>query len=227
MLAVVAATGYLFVALAAPAVAVDVTPSPSPVAVTVVIPETSSPSPSPSTSPSSGGGAGGSSSSGGTTAGGELPTEALGAPIPPGDATANAGKLELDQKTISVNQWMVAIGSGFNPGENVQFVYYPGAIVIGSSVANSNGTVTARFRIPQDMRLGVHVVEATGWISKHVENEQFTLVSAAVQGTAPFLWWVVVVLGVLVVGTASLAIFFRHSIARWFGGSITATGAVP
>jgi hypothetical protein len=118
---------------------------------------------------------------------------------------------------------MTATGSGFTPGENVQFVYYPGAVVIGSFVADSKGKVVARFQIPDDMRSGVHTVEATGWTSKHILNSEFTVTTQAA-GAFPYLWWVWVVLGVLVLGLIALAIYFRRSIAEWFGGA-QATGA--
>lgn len=220
--------------LPSPGFAADVTPTPTPsqAAVTVVIPDTSSPAPNPSSSGgsssggSSSGGSGGNSSGGATTPAADLPTEAFAAPIPLAQPTANAPGLKLDHETISVTQWMIAIGAGYTPGENVQFVFYPGAIVIGSFVADASGSVTARFRIPKDMRLGQHVVEATGWTSKHVANKEFTVVSLAVAGGIPFLWWIIVVLGVLLVGLISMSIYFRHSIARWFGGGLQPSGSI-
>ena len=174
------------------------TPTISPVAVTVVIPG---------------------NGNGNGNGNGELPTESFGPPTPPAEPTNGASGLRLDHETITVKEWMIATGTGYTPGENVQFVFYPGAIVVGSYVADSTGKVSARFRIPGDMRLGAHVVEATGWTSKHVGNKEFTVVSEVTAGGIPFLWWLIVVFGVLLVGTLSITVYFRRSIAGWFGGS--------
>ncbi len=213
-------------ALAAPGYA-DPVPSPSPVSVSVTIPGT--PSPSPSSTGTSGSGTSGSSSSGSGSSGSsgsgstaQLPTEAFGAPTPPAEASSSAGGLTLDHESISNGEWLVATGTGFAAGENVQFVFYPGAIVIGSIPADQAGTAIARFAIPGDMRPGVHIVEATGWSSKRILNKEFTVVSAA-GATLPFLWWVLVVLGVLLVGLTVMSWYFRASIARWFGTTAVAT----
>ena len=196
-------------------------PASSGTSVTVVIPATNTGGNSGGTS----GGSSGSSGGAGTgTAGGGLTTESFGKPTPPASPTSGAGKLTLDHDTITAKEWMTATGTGFTPGENVQFVYYPGAVVIGSFVADGKGKVEARFRIPDDMRPGVHTLEATGWTSKHVLNKEFTVTTAAA-GAFPYLWWVWVVLGVLVLGLLSLAIYFRRSIADWFGARDQPTGA--
>jgi hypothetical protein len=188
--------------------------------VAVVIPSTKS----GDDKSESGGGSSGGSKGGSSGADGGLKTESFGKPTPPASPTSGAGKLDLDHDAISAKEWMTATGTGFTPGENVQFVYYPGAVVIGSFVADGKGKVEARFRIPDDMRPGVHTLEATGWTSKHVLNKEFTVTTVAA-GAFPYLWWVWVVLGVLVLGLLSLAIYFRRSIADWFGARDQPTGA--
>lgn len=205
-------------------------PSPSAVPLTVVIPgpsatATASPSPSPSSS-----GAGGNSGSGSSgTSGGspQLPTEADGSLIPPSTPTKGAFALTLDHETITANEWMVAVGTGYTPGEKVQFVLYPGVIVIGSFVADTSGTVTARFKITENARPGYYVVEATGWQSFRVANAEFQIVAPSTAGAIPFLWWVLIVLGVILIGLVSAAIYFRRSIRVWFGGAIPAAGTQP
>ena len=93
--------------------------------------------------------------------------------------------------------------------------------------ADASGNVTARFRIPDETRLGSHVLEATGWASTRVSNGKFTVVSVTVAGaeTIAPLWWVIVLCGALLFGLIVMALYFRHSIARAFHGGADAAGA--
>lgn len=209
------------------------TPTPTPsitsVPVTVVIPSIpSSPAPTPSSSSTRTPGttSGGSSSSPASDPEQDLPTEAVDAPVPPAEPTADSAGLKIDKESYVAYEWMVATGTGFEPGEKVQFVFYPGAVVIGSYPADQSGTVVARLRVPSDIRPGDHVVEATGWTSERVQNAEFLVVTAAAGGI-PFLWWLFVVAGVLLVGAITTAIYFRHTIAGWFGGGLRASGVSP
>ncbi len=216
--------------------------SPSPIPLTVVIPEKSfPPTPTPSStgkddrgsdggdngtgsgSGSGQGGAGGGSGSGGGT----RPTDPDGSPTVPRAPTEHADGLELDHERISTKQWMIAIGSGFTPGEKVKFVLYSDPIVVGSFVANASGQATARFLVPDSLRSGVHVTEATGWDSRHIENKRFTVLSGAAVASIPALWWLIVVFGVLLIGLISTSIHFRRTIAGWFGVTTEPTGSAP
>ena len=241
--AVVVSASLLASILSMPAVAVGAaaSPSPSDVPISVVIPSTSvtptptqTPAPTPSPSSSSGGTNGGGSSSGsgasggGTTGGGTTTgTNPDGSPIPPASPTADAPGLELDRAslTYSAHDWVIATGTGYTPGEKVQFVLYPGAVVLGSFVADASGTVTARIRVPDDTRPGTHTIEATGWTSRHVTNREVTVTAVASANT--WLWWVIVVLGILVAGLVALAIYFRESIRGWFDAGASTAGALP
>jgi hypothetical protein len=209
------------------------TASPAPTACATSTP---APTPAPGGSTPGGSGAGGSGSgAGGSGSGGAAgtPTAPAGAtgdvvaPTPPATPSENASKLELDPERISVREWMTATGTGYNAGENVQFVLYPGAEVIGSFVADVTGKVTARFRIPEETRSGSHVLEATGWASKKVSNGTFTVVTAAGAGTIPILWWVIILCGSLLLGFIVLAIYFRRNIARAFRGGPDPVGSTP
>ena len=195
----------------------------------VVIPPSGSATATASPSPSSTGG-GGDDDGGGDVGGGgdddgDLPTLADGTPIPPDNPTDGADALDLDRETVSANGWVVATGTGFRPGEKVQFVLYPGAIVIGSFVADAGGTVIARFKITDEARPGTYVVEATGWQSFRVLNAEFRVVAESDAGVFPFLWWVLVVIGVILAALLAAAIYFRRTIRSWFGRT-PATGAV-
>jgi hypothetical protein len=202
-------------AVAGEASATDGTPTPSSTsaAVSVIIPDTASPTPSPSSSHSGGG-----SHGGGDTTPTPTPTPAV-APSPAPAPGQPADGLKLDHERIATGEWMVAIGTGFQPGEQVQLVLYSDPVVVHSFTADASGRFEARFKIPKTFRLGLHTAEATGWESKHVANKRFTVVSApAPAGTVPFLWWLIVVIGVLVIGVIVVAVYFRRTIAGWFGG---------
>ena len=109
---------------------------------------------------------------------------------------------------------MVVKSSGFAPGESVQVVLYSQAVVIGSFVADATGNLAARFRIPDGMRSGTHVVEATGWVSGHITNQSFTVENpSSVGGTSP-LWSVAMLVGILLIAAVALLLFFRSSPMR-------------
>lgn len=200
-------------AVATAATAAAPAPAPTPVAVTVVIPG-ATPTPSPS-SPGNGGGGGGSSPT-------PTPTPApTTAPVPPASPGEPAEGLTLDHERISVGEWMIAIGTGFRAGEKVQLVVYTDPLVVGSFVSDDDGRFEARFRIPDDLRLGDHTAEATGWISGHVANERFTVISdPAATGDLPFWWWIVFVIVALAIGIASTLFAFRRSLRRWVRGPL-------
>ena len=120
---------------------------------------------------------------------------------------------------------MTATGDGYTAGEQVQFVMYPGADVIGSYLADTSGNVIVRFRIPDETRPGAHVVEATGWASKRVSNGEFTVITEAGTGAIPTLWWVIILCSGLFVGLLVLAIYFRRNIARALRGGPETVGS--
>ena len=202
------------------------TPTPVGVPLTVTIPGPSkTPSPTPTATPSP---SPSSSSTSGPT-GGE-PTgnrNEDGSPIPATTPSEDAGDLILDRETIIANEWMIATGSSYKAGEKVQIVLYPGAIVIGSYLVEADGTFSARFRIPADTRAGSYIAEATGWVSLRVTNEGFDVVTPALSDAFPYLWWVYVVVGTLLLGIFATIFFFRRSISRSFGSSDEPVGSVP
>ena len=218
------------VLLAGSTAPVDAATAPTPAAssavpLTVVIPDIGQgtvPAPTPTPSRSSGG-------SGSSTPPVTPPptTNPDGSPVPPTKPTEGAAKLVLDKDSLSVHDWLTATGTGYTPGEKVQFVLYPGAVVIGSYVADAAGKVVARFRIPEETRPGDHVLEATGWTSKRVMNAAFSVVTPSGAATVPWLWWVLLVTGVLLASFIALAIYYRESIRGWFSGVGVAPAASP
>ena len=219
------------------------------VPVSVIIPgpsttPTPTPTPSPSTSrPGSGsggssGGSGGGSVGDGTSDGGSpggggatacTPggSNSDGSPIPNARPEENADPLLLDRESISVGEWMLSTATGFAPAEKVQFVLYPGAVVIGSFEADTTGTAIARFRIPVDTQSGEKILEATNWSCGKVQNEQFLVVSPVGTSNTLWLWWVIVVLGAVLISLIAVAFHYRESIRGWFGASAPLAGSAP
>ncbi|NYF09057.1 hypothetical protein HDC94_000213 [Leifsonia sp. AK011] len=145
------------------------------------------------------------------------PRPADGSPVAPAKPQEDADGLELDKERVAAGDWVVARSEGNTPGEKVQFVLYRGPIVVASFVADETGTAVAEFRIPAEIRPGDHVVEATGWDSKHVTNAAFVVVAPAGTGGAG-MGWMWIVLGVLAISLIALAISYREPIGRWFSG---------
>jgi hypothetical protein len=206
--------------------AASTTPTPGPtstrdIPISVIIPEqpTSPPTtPSPSSTPRpSNSGAPGGGGGGATTCPAIVDGEA---PTPAAQPSDKAGKLTLDPTKTYADEWIVAKGNGYTPGEMVQLAVYPGGVAVGSFKADAGGNITARFRVPVDTRPGDHVVEGAGWQSCFANRADFSVVSDSAGAAFPYLWWVAIVLGVIVLGLIVLAIYFRDSIRRWFGGGL-------
>lgn len=162
---------------------------------------TPTPTPSPTPSPSA------------TAA----PAPADGSPVAPAQPGDDAEGLELDNERVAAGDWVVARAAGNTPGEKVQFVLYRGPIVIASFVADDEGVAVAEFKVPDEIRPGDHVIEATGWDSDHVTNTTFVVVAPPATG-APGMEWLLLVLGVLAVSLIALSISYREPIGRLFSG---------
>lgn len=176
----------------------------------VTIPGTASPSPSvsgsPNPQPSTPGGGGGGTST-------PPPTEPT-APTVPNKPTVDAFDLRIEPDRVQAGDTIVATGTGFTPGEQVQFVVYSDPIVAGSFVAAADGSIVAEFETSEDLRLGRHTVEATGWVSQRVANDIFILVSPNGQGVSIFPGIVWTVAGS---GTGLAIILYVIGAARgWF-----------
>lgn len=219
--AVVLAAVVLSFAVGAPAAArsaADPTPTATGSApITVIIP---GPSATPTPRPSSPGGGGG-----------DLPTlpdpgagacapgsaNADGSPIPASEPDEDAERLELDDDRGLAGDWVIATAGGYLAGERGQVVVYPDVDVLGSYTIGADGVFEARFRIPDDTATGLHVIEVTGWLSGCVTNAEYTVVSKPSPTNWIAQWWLLVVLGGLLLAAISLLVAFRHDVARWFG----------
>ncbi len=145
------------------------------------------------------------------------PPPADGSPVAPAMPGDEAEGMELDNERVAAGDWVIARSVGNAPGEKVQFVLYRGPIVVDSFVADDEGVAVAEFKVPEEIRPGDHVIEATGWDSDHVTNATFVVVAPPASG-APGMEWVFLVLGVLAVSLVALAISYREPIGRLFSG---------
>ncbi len=138
------------------------------------------------------GGSGHRGAGGSTTAAPGSPGTAT-KPAVPGSPTATTNRLVLNATEFRPGQTLVAKGSGFTPGEKVQFVLYPGATAVKSFVADASGDVTATFRLSERTAIGSYTVEATGWQSARVASADYSVLSPALAGAGnvPWLIWVV------------------------------------
>jgi hypothetical protein len=131
-------------------------------------------------------------------------------PAIPDSPTATKNRLKLNRTTFHAGQTLLATGTGFAPGEKVQFVLYPGAKPVKSFTADRTGSVIATFVLPSRFPTGVHTIEGTGWQSGAVASTDFFVVSVAgVLGSAgqPWIVWAVGgTAGVLVVGLVCAAL---------------------
>lgn len=239
MLTVIIATSTLISVTSATAACETPTPVPSATAaaISVQIPDatttpippcvdpttTTAASAAPSGSGTSGGGGRGRGSGLATT--GDTAPAPDGAPVVGSSPSETGNRLELDHERISAGEWMTATGNGFGAGEQVQLVLYSEPVVIDSYVADGGGSFTARFRIPEKTRSGIHTLEATGWQTETVANAEFVVVTQAVAtGGIPQVWWLLIVLGALLIALIVTLIYFRRSIAAWLAPTAIAGG---
>lgn len=180
--------------------------------VVVTIPGSPIPTPSVPASPSpqpSSGGSGGQGGGAPTTP----PTEPTAPPVP-GSPTAEARGLRVEPDRIEAGATVVATGTGFTPGEQVQFVLYSDPVVIGSYPAAFDGSIQVEIGTPDDLRLGIHTVEATGWVSERVANDTLLVVSASGTGSTLFPWIVWTIVG------SALALALIGVMRGWFAGLV-------
>jgi hypothetical protein len=189
--------------------------------------DTCAPSVSPSTSSGAGSGlvstSGGGRPSRGTapaaaTTPQTAPAGAAGAPVPGAQPVPKADPLTLTPARVRAGERVQATGTGYTPGERVQFVLYPTPVIIGSYTADAKGVISTTFAVPVDTKTGPHTVEATGWVSRHASNGTLVVVTAvAAIGPISSTWWLIGIGILLALILVVSLVVFRSSIARLFG----------
>jgi len=76
----------------------------------------------------------------------------------------------------------VASGTGFKPGTIAEVWLYSDQIFLGNTVVNADGTWEKVFKVPSDIQLGLHTIQAEGVTS---ENEERSLLAAVKVDSAP------------------------------------------
>lgn len=108
-----------------------------------------------------------------SSSGGSAPsTEVIGA-VP---TTVEPDSVQATEAPVGSDQ--VVVFSGFTPGEVVDSVLYSDPIPLPPVQADSKGTVTVEFTVPEDLPTGTHLVQAIGRQSARVGVAQFTVVAA-------------------------------------------------
>jgi hypothetical protein len=112
--------------------------------------------------------------------------------VPP-SPTVTTNQLTLNHSMLRAGQTLIATGHKFEAGEKVQFVLYPGPMVVGSFMADSTGTVRATTVISPATATGTHTIEATGWNSSRVAAARFAVIRDIGIGkpTMPWVIWLV------------------------------------
>ncbi|PZQ89829.1 MAG: hypothetical protein DI534_08625 [Leifsonia xyli] len=206
--AALAATVVIASALSvgAGAYAADPGPTGKPQApVTVTVPGAqpiTSPAPSPSPSATRRPG-------GGTPSTPAIPSEPS---IPQRPATDGA-KATVDGDYFTPGSSVEVRAEGFDVGEQVQIVLYSDPQLVGNVTAGADGVLSHRFTLPDDLELGTHTLQLTGWASKRVALADVLVVASpavsetqrnAAFGLVNQLWWIVggvLLLALLCVGS--------------------------
>ncbi len=83
---------------------------------------------------------------------------------------ANLLSIAFDSTTLHPGDTAVAVGSGFLPGESVTGVMNSSPLSLGVQIADTNGTVTFTWVIPDNTDAGFHEVVLTGELSGSVSG---------------------------------------------------------
>ncbi|WP_431279166.1 Ig-like domain-containing protein [Leifsonia poae] len=118
-------------------------------------------------------------------------TDAAGNQSDPAQATVDALGIIVRVPTLHRGDVEVAIGLGFNPGEQVTGTMRSAPFPLGTQKADRDGTVTFTWKIPAGADLGAHQVELTGAESGSVSGP-FSVIAEPVAaghgaGTGPGL----------------------------------------
>lgn len=155
--------------------------------------------PTPAPVPGGGGGGGGGGDDGPSClaepAEGEEP-----APVVPASPAVSAPAIQIDPDRVVAGDPVQLYAPGFEPGEQIQLVFYPSRTVLSAVAADPTGSLRAGVRIPRDATLGLHSIEATGYESCAVANGRLLVFSPPGGGSMlPWLVWLLVGLALALV----------------------------
>ncbi|CAH0244196.1 hypothetical protein [Microbacterium sp. Bi128] len=129
---------------------------------------------------------------------------ASGAGQPAGPATepaisatpATTGeKAATDRENYTLGDQVTVSLDGFRPGEKVQILLYSQSRTIGNVPADEAGRLSHTFTLPDDLPVGAHTLQLTGWESQRIGLAPIFVTAApssdlAAQGVPVWMWWV-------------------------------------
>jgi hypothetical protein len=98
--------------------------------------------------------------------------------------TGAPGSLNVDGPVRAGESFSVS-GSGFAPGERVEFTMFSTPTYLGGVVADQSGTFATTLRVPSAVTPGAHVLRAAGATSGTIAETPLTVLAAAVTPTSP------------------------------------------
>jgi hypothetical protein len=155
---------------------------------------------------SGGGGSGGGQGGGGSSAGGGGKVCTVitppAAPVPPSTPTTGAALLVIKPSQAAQGSHVSVRLAGFEAGEKVQLVSYPGARVLGNVMIRADGTLDSVVLIPSRLPIGTVSIEATGWLDCRVGNGTLFVVSPSGSGFSFMPWglWIIAISGLTLAG---------------------------
>lgn len=145
------------------------------------------------------------------------PAGSLGAPAPGSAPVAQADPLTITPSNAQAGERILVTAAGYAATEKVQLVMYPGALILGSYDADSNGRLRITIMVPLETKTGPQTLEATGWVSHHATNGRLLVGRPSLEKLAfSSTSWIIgieVLLGLMVLVSAFV---FRRSIADLF-----------
>ena len=99
-----------------------------------------------------------------------------------GEVTATVRALEsaITHPKRYRGEEQIVTGYNFNPGEKVNLTVYSDPFDAGTGTANSDGTVTIKFTVPQDMEYTTHTARLTGEQSGSAPDVTFEVIARPV-----------------------------------------------
>lgn len=97
--------------------------------------------------------------------------------------TSSAPTLSAGASSVAQGATVTASGTGFTPGEKVEFVLHSDPIVLGEASADAAGAVSATLTVPVSAPVGDHRLIATGAISQRSATTSLAVTAASAGGS--------------------------------------------
>lgn len=124
-------------------------------------------------------------------------------------APATTGeKATTDRENYTIGDQVTVSMDGFQPGEKVQILLYSQSRTIGNVPADGSGRLSHTFTLPDDLPVGAHTLQLTGWESGRIGLASIFVTAApasdlTAQGVPVWMWWVGGGLGALLLAAGA------------------------